>query len=156
MADAVSIRLEGDIAGQLREFAAGVRDQVMRPTVYAATRVVYLELRARAPVADGTLYGAVYHWHSERESQNGQQVYYVGVNKAKAPHWHLLEYGHWRVNKVIQIDGRWVSTAERLPTPVWVPAQPYIRPAYDASIDAAMKAALVRASERIQELLNGR
>ncbi|GGX32790.1 hypothetical protein GCM10007242_44680 [Pigmentiphaga litoralis] len=151
----VSITLEGDLKAQLEQFAENVRTEVLRPTVYAAARVLYDEVRIRVPVDEGTLYGAVYHWHSEKESTAGRVVYYVGVNKKKAPHWHLVEFGHYRTNELVRVNGRWMATTRRLETPVWVPAYPYIRPSYDAKIGAALQSALDRAGEKIEEIANG-
>lgn len=152
-ADSVGITFEGDIKAQLEAFAQQVREKVLRPATYAAVKVLYDEIRLRAPVDTGQLYGAIYHWHSDKESSPYKQVYYTGVNKVKAPHWHNVEYGHWRVNALAFVNGRWVSTTERLAEPVWVPGKPYIRPAYDAKIHVALAAGLARAGELIKELM---
>ena len=128
----------------------------MRSAAHAGAVVLYDEMRARAPVDQGTLRDSIYRWHDDEYSKDGRQRYVIGPNKGKAPHWHLIEYGHWRVNVVTRLpNGQTVATTERLPAPVWVPAQPYIRPTFDAKVTAAIDAAKARIGEGIKRALSG-
>lgn len=150
--DAFSVTLDDGISRGLHRFAASLRDQALRPAAHTAAKVLYDEVKQRAPVESGRLKSAVYRWHDDGQSKNGRQVYAVGVNKRRAPHWHNVEYGHWRINKFVLINGKWVPTKERLANPVWVPGKPYFRPAYDAKIHEAVEAGKQRLAEKLKEL----
>jgi HK97 gp10 family phage protein len=116
----------------LEQFAKDIQEQAIRPAAYAASKVLYEEMQIRVPVGEtGNLKNSIYQYHNEKLSQDGKQVYSVGVNKRKAPHWHLLEYGTIRA-----------------------PAYPFIVPTYDAKIVQAMAAARARLAEKIEEIKN--
>lgn len=146
-------RIEGDIGAALGRFAGAVKAEVLRPAAHAGAVVLQDEIKARAPVHEGTLKSAVYRAHAPEQSGDSRQVYAVGVNMKKAPHWHLVEFGHWRVNVIVRLpNGQTIATKERLDRPVWVPAVPYLRPAWDAKGAAAVQAMIKRARERMSEL----
>jgi hypothetical protein len=102
-------------------------------------------------VDEGLLKSAVYRYYDKARSVGAIQAYSIGVNKKTAPHWHLLEFGHWLVNVVTRLpNGQIVATKERLPTPKWVPAQPYLRPSFDARMADAMDAARDELAQQIR------
>lgn len=146
-------RVTSSIADALAELRVHVREKVLRSACHAGAVVLYDELKTRAPSRTGGLKAAVYRWHDDKKSRGGErQVYYVGVNKAKAPHWALVEYGHMRINVVFRgADGELVVTKKRLPAPVWVPPNPYLRPTWDAKASEAIEAMKARAAQRIAE-----
>ena len=152
----VSMNVESTASEALSQFTAALRAKALRPAAHAGAEVMYHEMRQRVPVRDGQLYSAIYQWHDEKRSGPDRQVYVVGPNKVKAPHWHLIEYGHWRVNKVIREGGRLIATTERLEQPVWVPAIPYARPTYEARAAAAVQAMMRRLKERFEDIKAGR
>lgn len=129
MANAVSFKFQGDIGAQLRRLADDIREKALRPAAYRVARIMYDEMKLRVPVHTGTLRDAIYHWHDDKRSTAGKQVYVIGPNKKKAPHWHLVEFG----------------TARSA-------ARPYIRSTYDAKITYALKAGKARLAEKIKEL----
>jgi len=131
-----------------------IREKVLRSAAYAGARVFYDEVRLRVPVGEGQLYGSIYHYHIDRVSNDNKQIYAIGPNKKKAPHWYNVEYGHWRVNVLLRRGGRWIATKQRLPAPVWVPGKPYMRPSYDAKKADAIKAMQVRFEQRLREVMN--
>lgn len=150
--DTVSAALGGDIAGDLAKFTEAIQGKAARAGAFAAATVLYDEMSVRVPTDEGTLKGALYRWHDEDQSADGKQVFAVGVNKRKAPHWHLVEYGHWRHYRLIKIGDAWVTLRNRpLDTPEWVPASPYIRPSFDAKISSALLAAKQRMVDVLQE-----
>lgn len=122
----------------------------LRPAAHQGALVLYNEVLQRVPTDSGLLRSAIYRWHDDKQSTADRQIYQIGVNKRKAPHWHLIEYGHWRANRFRLIDGKWLPTRERLDTPVWVPANPYIRPAFDARLEGAFDAARRRMAEKLE------
>lgn len=141
-----------DMAEQLSQFAASVEQHALRSAAYAGAKVLADELEIRVPVHEGVLKDAIYTWHDDKRSRDGQQWYTVGINVSKAPHWSNVEHGHWRYNVVYRSPtGELIPTKRRLPTPQWVPAHPYLRPTADRMGDA-LEAAKARLAERVQEI----
>lgn len=149
-------RIEGSLADSIAQFTADIKDKALRSGVYAGAKLLYDELRLQAPSGPtGDLKAAVYHWHDDKRSVGGKQIYRIGVNKSKAPHWFNVEYGHWRVNVVYRgPGGNLITTRQRLPVPVWVPGHPYLRPTADR-MPAAIAAAKARLQQRVGELVKG-
>ncbi|MFT0533931.1 HK97 gp10 family phage protein [Castellaniella hirudinis] len=150
------------------------KQHLPRSMAVAAGQVYRDEAKARAPIYDqseslmaagveftrpripGTLRDAIYLAYSESRSapQIGMAVYSVTWNATKAPHGHLVEFGHMGTNKLIKDkDGKYIPTNAKLPKPVRVPATPFLRPAYDAVGTAAGAAAMDRGRIRLAEIL---
>jgi len=136
----IETKLSGDVLEGIDKFEAKLKDSVIFSGAAAMARVIYDEVllntsglrQTGAPggppgVKTGTLHNAVYRVYSSDNSSDGVKTYHVSVNKAKARHWWLIEFGSSRH-----------------------PAHPYIRPAYD-HIDQAFKAGMDRMRERIAE-----
>lgn len=155
-ANTAQFSFEGDIAAQVGAFFERIKNEALRPAAHAMAIVLYEEMRARVPVKMGTLQAAIYRWFDDSESGPDHKTYLVGVNKRKAPHWWLVEHGHWRRHAVLQLpSGEWVTVKSRpLKVPVYVPAQPYLRVAVDAKLGAAVEAGRRRLAEKIQEIQN--
>jgi len=148
--------VEASLADQFAQIGAELLDKVARSGARAGAVVFYDEMRLRVPVVEGELRDAIYHWHDDKASVDGRQRYLIGPNKAKAPHWYFIEYGHWQTNVVFtDEDGRTYAVESKLATPVWVPAKPFVRTAYDAVADRAVAAAIARMRERFAELTAG-
>lgn len=156
-----TMQLNGDLSAALDRLKTGMKEHVARSAAHAGALVLYEEAKRLAPVYDGPerkgikpgqLRNAIYHVFSGDKSGDTRKIYEISWNAKKAPHGHLIERGHWRVNKLIRVNGRWVATKERLPAPVWVPAVGFIRRADDQRA-AAMKAMERRAAERTAEVL---
>lgn len=172
----VRVTLEGDLAAQIRAFAAEIQEKVVRPMTYAGARIMYDAMRYNVPLKSGQLRDSIYHWFDDKRSNTSRKIYMIGPNKAKAPHWYNVEYGHWRYNKVV--DGRFIRSksnknarvpvnegvitgdfrqAHDLPgalnAPVWVPANPYIRVTFDQNVQRALQAMKQRARERVREVI---
>ena len=83
-------------------------------------------------------------------------MYSVSWNAKTSPHGHLLEFGHWQIYQVRRLPGGEYVTMKNRPLaqPKWVAAHPFLRPAYDAAIDRAKQAMMIRGRERMVELLN--
>lgn len=141
-----------------------VRHQLARSMAVAGGKVLRDEAKARAPVGTdeggsktpGLLKGAIYLAYKDKESTETREVYAVSWNAKKAPHGHLLEFGHWQTHARYKgKDGDWYTGAE-LAAPKWVPAKPFLRPAMDGSMSRAMEAMIERGRVRLPELLTGR
>lgn len=129
MSDAFSLRLTGDIGESLRQYAEDVKQKALRPAAYAMASVFYTEMRMRVPVYTGLLRDSIYHWHDDKRSTADRQIYAIGPNKKKAPHWHLVEYGT-----------------------VKMAARPYVRPTYDSKVAQAIDAGRARMAQKLEEL----
>jgi len=123
----------------------------VRPAAQAGAQVFYDEVRVRVPVSQsvrtvkgktyqpGALKGAIYQVYSADNSTPDRATYHVSWNARKAPHGHLVEYGHW--TKSI---GKYGPLQ-----PHFVPAYPFVRPAYDAKKDEALQAAKAEMLARV-------
>lgn len=169
MANHLSIQLDtAALRGALHDFAAELQSDYLRSGAAAAARVLQDEIIQRVPEQSGRLKQSIYRYW-DRASSVGSQVYHVGVNKKTAKHWHHIEFGHWRYNKIVNgrpmkakskphaknktpgvIDPAIYDQPGALAKPVWVPAKPYLRPAYEAKIDDALQAGLKRIAARVR------
>lgn len=122
---------------QLENIQTAVADN-LRPAVYRAARMVYLEAQSRAPVSEqghwfyskrkkdgtagrkywfesGSLKKSIYIKHADDKSMQGQrETYVISWRKNSSalgyvPYAHMVEYGT-----------------------VHIPPNPFVRPAYDA------------------------
>ncbi|GEM_PF-365986 len=153
---------------RLEGFGVAARDHLPRSMAVASGQVFRDEAKDRAPVYDGStglkggsnfkkapkpglLRDAIYLAFSENRSRplKGFFVYSVSWNARKAPHGHLLEFGHWRYNVVA---GDFPRKTE-LANPEWVAASPFLRPAFDAVSTLAIEIGFARGRERTAELL---
>ena len=134
------------------------KTSLARSMAVAAGKVIRDEARQRVPVESGKLRDAIYLAFNEHRSTATRVEYSISWNAGQAPHGHLLEFGHWRTNPVyLGPDGQWHGVkqgkkGERM-QPRWVPAQPFLRPALEATWQRAEQAMLQRGRERLQEIL---
>ena len=130
-----------------------LRESLARSMGVAGGTVLRDEAKRWVPVQDGTLMHSIYLAHREGKSSESQQVYSVSWNSRKAPHGHLIEFGHWQTHASYQgPDGQW-RTGAPLPSPKWVAAKPFLRPAQDVAGAQAVQAMIDRGRERLPELL---
>jgi hypothetical protein len=155
-AKTISLNFRGDLTGALKKMEEKVEREI-RGCVYVGARLLYQELLLHVPVGHtGALKNAIYHWHDDKKSRNGKQVYAIGVNKVKAPHWHLVEYGHWKqYGAYLGNDGKWHTVRKNgrpvlVGTPKWVGPKPYLRKAA-----AVMPRAMELVKAELREKLNG-
>lgn len=116
-------------------------EHMARSVALAGAKVLRDEAKARAPVESGTLRDSIYVAHDDKHSGKLVQTYSVSWNAKKAPHGHLIEFGHWLVR-----------AGKRL---VWVAGQSFLRSAYEAKAAEAQRVMKDRADKKIQELANG-
>lgn len=137
----VDVRLSGDVFAALDRLETKLKEEVLLSGVAAMGRVIYGEVKlntsgSRATgrpmdppgVKTGTLDAAIYRVYSPERSKDGTKVYKVSVNKSKAPHWFLVEYGSSRA-----------------------PAHPYIRPAA-GKLPQAIEAGKAQIALKLREL----
>ncbi len=145
-----------------------------RPAAQAMAQVLYDRVKlnvASMGRVTGKLSDSIYQAFSKDNSSYGRAVYHISWNVKKAPHGHLLEYGHLQRYRVYVGDdgkfhtmvrphmrgtkkpGRRAPQAVKdayyvtLPTPIQVPAKAFVRRAMDSSgraLDAGEKVLLER------------
>jgi len=144
--------------------AGDMATHLARSMCVAGGKVIRDEAKLLAPVgteeggsiAPGTLRNSIYLAHKDNKSSSSQQVYSVTWNAKKAPHGHLLEFGHWQPYVVAKITGGgYYSTKIKKDAPTWTPAHPFLRPALDSAGARATQAMIARGRERLPELLAG-
>lgn len=105
----------------------------------------------------GLLSHAMYLAYVESASGNGVFTYRISWNAKKAPHGHLIEFGHWRTHVVYKgPDGNWYSDKTRpLANPVWVSARPFLRPTLNSHGTLALKAMVARGKREFSLIFGG-
>ena len=115
-----------DLSVSLDKFSEKINTSVIRAGSQAAAQVFYEEAKTLVPVKSGLLKESIYQVYSEDNSGPGKATYHVSWNRKKAPHGHLIEFGTSRS-----------------------PANPFLRPAYEA----AKKQAFAAAMEKMKAVL---
>lgn len=141
----------GSVSGLLAGLNAKVEDAA-RPAAQAGAQVIYDQVRINVGAIGhktGNLSRSIYQVFSKDHSSQGAATYHISWNARKAPHGHLVEFGHIQKYKVYMgKDGKW-HTNKRAPiAPKHVAARPFLRPALDRSEDA-LRAAQARLLEEI-------
>lgn len=125
------------------------------------------EAKQRAPVGTdsqnpGSLRDAIYLAFRDKASTDTTVRYSVSWNARKAPHGHLVEFGHWQPFVVFHGEQGWRTLAKgkgaratgvRRSEPKWIPAVPFLRPAYDAILPKLPQIMAERGRKRFAELM---
>lgn len=154
-----------DLVGLSRTLQADAQviAEATRPAAKAGSQVLYeAVLRNVATIRSvtGNLKASIYQVHADEDSGKGRSTYYTSWRTSKksglprAPHGHLVEFGYLQ-RYVVTKDpktGRFYTHKDKpLPTPVQVPARPFVRPAV-----ALQPKALEAAERRFLEVLKER
>ncbi len=142
----------------LARLSGPLRESLARSMAVAGGKVLRDEAKLLAPKDSGLLASAIYLAYRDGKSTKDNVVYSVTWNASKAPHGHLLEFGHWQNYASYKgADGQWYTNKNApLATPKWVPAHPFLRPALDSAGARAKDAMIQRGRERLPELLAGK
>lgn len=141
---AVSVNL-GDVERMLDDVASSC-EAAARPAAQAGAQVLYDDVKrnvGRLKKHTGKLDRAIYQAYSADQSDPRRAVYHVSWNARKAPHGHLVEFGHLQRYEITfdRNTGRFITHKDRpLAAPRQVAAQPFIRPAmarFEQAITAA-------------------
>ena len=151
----MTIRINADLSGLnnlLGKLESRVNDAV-RPSAQAAAQVLYDDVKrnvAQIGRITGNLEKSIYQVYSKKRSGETKATYEVSYNRQKAPHGHLIEYGHiQKFKRYIGSDGNWYTKKDSPITPKQVGARPFIRPAI-TKFNIAMDAA----KDKLIELIN--
>ncbi|GAB3763480.1 hypothetical protein GCM10028796_17040 [Ramlibacter monticola] len=135
--------------------------QALRPAAQAGAEVIYravLQNVDRIGSVSGSLRSSIYQAFVEKDSVElpsggySRVRYDVSWNPVKAPHAHLIEYGHIQKFKVyLGADGKWYTNKKApLPAPKQIAARPFMRPAAykQGEAAAAVEAAFWKAMQK--------
>ena len=129
-------------------------NKAVRPAAQAGAQVLYDNVKQnvnRIGKVTGNLSNSIYQVYSERQSTEGKAVYEVSWNPRKAPHGHLVEYGHVKKYAVYMgSDGKWYTNKNKPVPPVQIAAQPFMRPAI-SKFNEAMDAVKDRLIEELNK-----
>lgn len=151
----------------LAKLTGAWRVSLARSMAVAGGSVLRDEAKRQVSVESGKLRDSIYLAFKDGLSNEKQVVYSVTWNSKKAPHGHLVEFGHWRYNRIINgypqkslINGKTSGRGPQdhggpgaLEVPIWVAAKPFLRPAFDAAHKRAQEAVIQRGRQRLPELL---
>lgn len=171
----MTVKLTVDLPGldrMIDQIGADI-EAAARPAAQAAAQVFYDGVKgnvAKLGKVTGNLDASIYQAYRNKQSGPGVAVYSVFWNQRKAPHGHLLEFGHiQRYVVYINKSGEWrtlirpemrgkkppsrkasqaVKDAYYVPlkAPVQVAAKPFMRPAFAlvANASAAAESELLK------------
>lgn len=137
MAESFSIRFDrAGLDAGLDELLAAAQ-QNARPAAQVGAQVLYDEARLRAGPPNmtprtGKLKDSIYQVYSKDHSGADHATYHISWNARTAPHGHLLEYGTSRMA-----------------------ARPFLRPAFDARQQDALRASHAKYTELMQAVIQG-
>ena len=152
----VGVSFTSNLSRNIELLAEKLRSDAYRGAAYAGIKVFYDEMQLRVPVGEtGNLKKSLYHYYVERRSSPLRQLYATGPNVKKAPHWALVEFGHYRRNQVAYNGETIIPSTKRLDTPVWVSARSYIRSTFDSSKGRALEAARLVMIQRVDQAIKG-
>jgi hypothetical protein len=140
MADVFSIKFDpSQMLAGLDEKVEKAK-QAVRPAAQAGAQVYYNEVTlnvSRIGKVTGNLAASIYQVYSKDNSTPTKATYHISWNAKKAPHGHLVEFGHLMTRKAyIGSDGKWYTSKELLDNPKQVGARPFVRPAYSRAQEA--------------------
>lgn len=177
----MSVSIKADLSG-LNSYLSQLGDQVeeaVRPAAQAGADVLYKEVQANVSKIrrkTGNLARSIYQAYSENNSGPARATYHVSWNAKKAPHGHLVEYGHLQRYEYYKDDQGRIRPKVRpgmegkprprsgsrnraaldayyvtLPNPKQVAARPFVRPAmskFPQAVDAARKVLLQQIAKK--------
>lgn len=138
-----TFKISVDLGGLSARLDAAKEDvaESIRPAAQAGAQVLYDEVTANATrrKKTGNLAASIYQAFSADKSGIGFSTYHISWNRKKAPHGHLVEFGHYQRYEVTHDPktGRFITHKDRkLDTPIHIAAKPFLRPAKDKAPQA--------------------
>lgn len=156
-----------EFAAKLRQLPAEIGEAPLRSAAVAGGRILRDEAAARAPEGEtGNLKRALYLKFIEERSSATRKVYYVSIRRGTkgngskrdandvAYYGHMVEFGHWYVPPRPK-GVRWKAHRAQHIGKKWVPAKPFLRPAFEARRRDVIDAMRERLKQRLMEIFNG-
>lgn len=147
-----------------------VKESLARTMGNAMGVAVRDEAKIRVPIgteqggsiSPGLLHSAIYNAYDDQRSilAPGSYRYTVSWNSKKAPHGHLIEFGHWMPYRYVKTDeGDYFTPKPLEPNPgggpdgFWVEQRAFLGPAFDATMPRLASIAYQAGSIRFVELM---
>lgn len=147
MGKSLSIKFDTSLLNQRIDNIGVAVLGAVRPAAQAGAQVLHDEVKlnvGRIKKKTGNLGASIYQVFSQDNSSEVRSTYHISWNARKAPHGHLVEYGHLMTRKAyIGSDGKWYTSKIKI-EPKMVGARPFLRPAWDTKRVAALQAAEAR------------
>jgi hypothetical protein len=145
--NSITLKVDMTSVNQLLHELKGDIEKAVRPAAQAAAQVMYRIVLGNVDALGrktGNLRASIYQVFSEDKSKAtpggySRAVYHVSWNAKKAPHGHLVEYGHLQKYQVyLGKDGNWYTNKKApLATPKQVAAHSFVRLAFQRQNEAA-------------------
>lgn len=165
-----SLKATFDASGWDKVFNAldgPLKESLARRMGVSGGRIIRDEAKLRAPSSDGatynptsrgshaagTLKNAIKVIYNERLSSTTQYVYSVTWINRDAWWGKLIEFGHWQTQYLQRPDGMFYTPKHARDKVRWVPAEPFLAPAYEARILDAKAAMIERGKNELPILL---
>lgn len=133
-----ALKINVDISQLGLDDVAADAVRAARPAAQAGAQVIYDRVKLNVDAIKrhtGNLASSIYQAYSPEESSPGRPLYRISWNAKKAPHGHLVEWGHLQRYRVSYDPAARRFTTHKdqpLPQPKLVAARPFIRPAFAA------------------------
>ena len=129
MGKALTIKFDPSLLNQQLDAIGGAALSAVRPAAQAGAQVLYDEVKlnvGRIKKKTGNLDASIYQAFSADNSRvSGARfgsrdayeaaTYHISWNARKAPHGHLVEYGHLMTRKAyIGSDGKWYTSSKEI------------------------------------------
>jgi len=157
VANFVEAKLEGDLDADLATYEQYIQDKVMFAGAAAMAGVIYDEVLVNVEKFNpktGKLRHAIFRAYTFRSSSTTKKTYRIGWRFQDAPHGKLIEWGYWQRYRVVHLEnGDWITLKgkeNKLASPKWIPAKPFLRPAF-GHMHQAIEAGKVRMAQRLNE-----
>lgn len=142
------------------------KEPIARAMGVAMGQVVRDEAKLRVPLGTqlggsltpGLLRDSIYLAYDERRNvlNPNRYRYVVSWNSKRAPHGHLIEFGHWMPYFYATDDmGKyWTPKPLRpLEEPYWVAAEPFLGPAFDSKLSILLGVGTTAARAKFTEMI---
>jgi HK97 gp10 family phage protein len=142
MADGMSLQVEGlkELEKKLLAMGPKLARNGLRAAVGAGARVIRDEAKARVPVDSGVMRRSIYIKQIREMSGNSQQTFFVGVRSGKKYRRKNQDAYYWR----------WVEFGYNAKNGRFIPAQPFMRQAFEGRKVAASDAIKQKLVERVE------
>ena len=111
---------------------------------------------SRGSQVAGNLSENIYYAFDDRGSTSTMFTYKVSWAEKKTFWGKFLEFGYYRRYVVVKDEATgkyWTFKKKPLEKPVWIPARPFLAPAYDTAIDKAKSAMIARGAKEFPILM---
>ncbi len=161
--DAVLDRLAGPGRESLARRMGVSGGRVLRDEARARASVSYADTQfkynpeSRGSKGEGTLAEAIYVAFNDRLSDGIKFTYSISWNHFDAFWGRFREFGHWIEYRFFYDETGVYHTIKSQPlrVKVWVPAHPFLAPAFDASIAQCRAAMIARGRVELPKILRG-